>query len=152
MHGYTSIAVGTDGSPTSLVAVRSAASLARAFDADLTVICAHYSANTSLLNTANGEQAKVDIVSVDDAKRVLEVAERIAKEEQAPRVNLQIKSGQPAQVMIDAAQEFGVDLIVVGNKGMRSLAGRVFGNIPGNVAKKAPVDVLLVDTRAEGHD
>ena len=42
MHTYTSIAVGTDGSPTSLVAVRAAASLARVYDAQLTVICAHY--------------------------------------------------------------------------------------------------------------
>ena len=53
---------------------------------------------------------------------------------------------------MEAVGEYGVDLLVVGNKGMRSMAGRIFGNIPGNVAKKAPVDVMLVDTRAEGHD
>ncbi|MCT1414840.1 universal stress protein [Corynebacterium sanguinis] len=152
MHTYSSIAVGTDGSATSLRAVRAAASMARVYDADLTVICAHYSANTSLLNSSNAEQSKVDIVSDDDAARILGMAEDIAREEQAPRINLMAKPGMPANVLLDAVQETGADLLVVGNKGMRTLAGRIFGNIPGDVAKKAPVDVVLVDTRAEGHD
>ena len=152
MHTYSSIAVGTDGSATSLVAVRAAASMARVYDADLTVICAHYSANTSLLNSSNAEQSKVDIVTDDDAARILGMAEDIAREEQAPRINLMAKPGMPANVLLDAVQETGADLLVVGNKGMRTLAGRIFGNIPGDVAKKAPVDVVLVDTRAEGHD
>ena len=51
MHTYTSIAVGTDGSPTSMVAVRAAASLARVYDAKLTIICAHYTASGSMLNS-----------------------------------------------------------------------------------------------------
>ncbi|MCT1412940.1 universal stress protein [Corynebacterium sanguinis] len=152
MHTYSSIAVGTDGSATSLMAVRAAASMARVYDADLTVICAHYSANTSLLNSSNAEQSKVDIVTDDDAARILGMAEDIAREEQAPRINLMAKPGMPANVLLDAVQETGADLLVVGNKGMRTLAGRIFGNIPGDVAKKAPVDVVLVDTRAEGHD
>ena len=122
------------------------------YDADLTVICAHYSANTSLLNSSNAEQSKVDIVTDDDAARILGMAEDIAREEQAPRINLMAKPGMPANVLLDAVQETGADLLVVGNKGMRTLAGRIFGNIPGDVAKKAPVDVVLVDTRAEGHD
>lgn len=151
MHTYTSIAVGTDGSATSLMAVRAAASMARVYDADLTVICAHYSANTSLLNSSNAELSRVDIVADDDADRILETARGIAEEEQAPRINLVAKPGMPAQVLLEAVEEHGVDLLVVGNKGMRSLAGRVFGNVPGSVAKKAPVDVVLVDTRAEGH-
>ncbi|QPK84120.1 universal stress protein [Corynebacterium qintianiae] len=151
MHTYSSIAVGTDGSATSLMAVRAAASMARVYDADLTVICAHYSANTSLLNSSNAELSRVDIVTDDDADRILKSAEAIAKEEQAPRVNLVTKPGMPANVLVEAVQEYGADLLVVGNKGMRSLAGRIFGNIPGDVAKKSPVDVVLVDTRAEGH-
>lgn len=152
MHTYTSIAVGTDGSATSLMAVRAAASLARVYDAGLTIICAHYSANTSLLNSSNAELSKIDIVTDDDAQRVLQTAESIAAEEQAPRIDLVTKSGMPAQVLLETVQDTGADLLVVGNKGMRTLAGRFFGNIPGSVAKKSPVDVVLVDTRAEGHN
>lgn len=152
MHTYTSITVGTDGSATSLMAVRAAASLARVYDAELTVICAHYSANTSLLNSSNAELSKVDIVTDDDAERILQSAHAIAEQEQVSRINLVTKPGMPAQVLLESVQESGSDLLVVGNKGMRTLAGRFFGNIPGSVAKKSPVDVLLVDTRAEGHN
>ena len=49
MHTYKSIAVGTDGSATSMVAGRAAASLARVYGAELTIICAHY---TCLLYTS----------------------------------------------------------------------------------------------------
>ncbi|WKD57751.1 Universal stress protein [Corynebacterium capitovis DSM 44611] len=152
MHTYTSIAVGTDGSPTSLMAVRAAASLARVYGADLTVICAHYTASGSMLNATNAELSQIEIVSDSDAEHILNQAASIAEEEQAPRVTLVAQPGQPASVLVEAAQKFGVDLLVVGNKGMRSLAGRIFGNVGGNVAKKSPVDVLLVDTRAEGHN
>ena len=152
MHTYKSIAVGTDGSPTSLVAVRAAASLARVYDAKLTVICAHYTASGSMLNATNAELSKIDIVTESGAEDILRRAKAIAVEEQAPEINLVSSGGQPANVLLESVKEYSVDLLVDGNKGMRSLAGRVFGNIPGSVAKKAPVDVMLVDTRAEGHD
>ncbi|MHA6602437.1 universal stress protein [Corynebacterium coyleae] len=152
MHTYTSIAVGTDGSPTSMVAVRAAASLARVYDAKLTIICAHYTASGSMLNSTNAELSRVDIVTETNARNILAEAKKIAEEEQAKEVNLVSSGGQPATVLVESVQEYDVDLLVVGNKGMRSMAGRIFGNIPGNVAKKAPVDVMLVDTRSEGHN
>ncbi len=152
MHTYSSIAVGTDGSPTSMVAVRAAASLARVYDAKLTIICAHYTASGSMLNSTNAELSRVDIVTETNARNILAEAKKIAEEEQAKEINLVSSGGQPATVLVESVQEYDVDLLVVGNKGMRSMAGRIFGNIPGNVAKKAPVDVMLVDTRSEGHN
>ncbi|MBC3178671.1 universal stress protein [Corynebacterium lujinxingii] len=152
MHTYNSIAVGTDGSPTSMVAVRAAASLARVYDAKLTIICAHYTASGSMLNSTNAELSRVDIVTKTNAKNILDEAKAIAEEEQATDINLVSSGGQPANVLVESVREYEVDLLVVGNKGMRSMAGRIFGNIPGSVAKKAPVDVMLVDTRSEGHD
>ena len=58
MHTYNSIAVGTDGSATSMVAVRAAASLARVYGAELTIICAHYTASGSMLNSTNAELSR----------------------------------------------------------------------------------------------
>lgn len=87
-----------------------------------------------------------------NARNILAEAKKIAEEEQAKEINLVSSGGQPATVLVESVQEYDVDLLVVGNKGMRSMAGRIFGNIPGNVAKKAPVDVMLVDTRSEGHN
>lgn len=149
MFSYSSIAVGTDGSPSSFEAVRTAASLARVYGARLIIVCAHYSASGSVLNSTNRELTRVDVVTETASQEILERARRVAEEEQAHQINVVSRGGQPAAVLLSAVQEFEVDLLVVGNKGMRSLAGRVFGNVPGNVAKKAPVDVMLVDTQAE---
>ena len=71
MHTYKSIAVGTDGSATSMVAVRAAASLARVYGAELTIICAHYTASGSMLNSTNAELSRVDIVTVLDGNTVV---------------------------------------------------------------------------------
>ena len=105
-----------------------------------------------MLNATNAELSKIDIVTKSGAEDILRRAKAIAVEEEAPEINLVSSGGQPANVLLESVKKYSVDLLVVGNKGMRSLAGRIFGNIPGNVAKKAPVDVMLVDTRAEGHD
>ena len=121
MHTYKSIAVGTDGSATSMVAVRAAASLARVYGAELTIICAHYTASGSMLNSTNAELSRVDIVTATNAREILRKADEIAKEEQAEKINLVSKGGQPANVLVEAVGEYGVDLLVVGNKGMRSM-------------------------------
>lgn len=146
MYTYSSIAVGTDGSPTSLRAVRAAASLARVYNAKLTIICAHYSATGSMLNNTNNELRQLDIVTETGSREILARAKAIAEEEQAPDISVVSSGGNPANVLVNSVTEHNVDLLVVGNKGMRSMAGRIFGNVPGSVAKKAPVDVMLVDT------
>lgn len=147
MHSYSSVAVGTDGTPRSMVAVRAAASLARVYGAKLTIICAHYSASGSVLNSTNAELTGANTITETESQEILTRAEAVAKEEQAGEVELISRAGKPANVLIEAVTEIGADLLVVGNKGMHSLAGRVFGTVPGNVAVKARVDVMLVDTR-----
>ena len=149
MHSYSSVAVGTDGTPRSMAAVRAAASLARVYGAKLTIICAHYSASGSVLNSTNAELTGANTITETESQEILARAEAVAEKEQAGEVELISRAGKPANVLIEAVAEIGADLLVVGNKGMHSLAGRVFGTVPGNVAVKARVDVMLVDTRAE---
>ena len=38
------------------------------------------------------------------------------------------------------------DLLVVGNKGLNTLSGRLLGSVPADAARKAAVDVLIVHT------
>ena len=38
------------------------------------------------------------------------------------------------------------DLLVVGNKGLNSIAGRILGSVPLDVARHAGIDVLIVHT------
>ena len=38
------------------------------------------------------------------------------------------------------------DLLVVGNRGLNSIAGRLLGSVPADVARKSACDVLIVHT------
>ena len=43
-------------------------------------------------------------------------------------------------------------LIVVGNRGMGALAGHLLGSVPGDIAHRAPCDVLIVQTEQVARD
>jgi len=54
----------------------------------------------------------------------------------------------PVHALVDLAEQVNADLLVVGNVGLdtrSALVGRVF-SIPGGIATKATVDVLIVHT------
>jgi nucleotide-binding universal stress UspA family protein len=56
-----------------------------------------------------------------------------------------VVSGNPAEQIVAVAEEQHVDLIVVGNKGMRGVK-RVLGSVPNAVAHSASCSVLIVAT------
>lgn len=54
--------------------------------------------------------------------------------------------GDPVPNLLKAARKRGAGLIVVGNRGLNTLTGRILGSVPAEVARKADVDVLIVHT------
>ena len=54
--------------------------------------------------------------------------------------------GAPVEALVDLANEVGADLLVVGNVGLNTIAGRLLGSVPANVARKSKTDVLIVHT------
>lgn len=148
MFSYETIVVGTDGSDTSHVAVRHAASLARAYEATLVIVCAYYGNTGSLLNSPNRDVSTLPVVSESRANEYLAEAEGIATEEGARDIKLQRRSATPVNALVEAVDETSADVLVIGNKGLNSLTGRVFGNIPTEVARRSKVDVVLVNTES----
>ncbi|AGS34737.1 universal stress protein [Corynebacterium maris DSM 45190] len=147
MFSYRTIVVGTDGSDTSLKAVRHAASLARVYDAALIVVSAYHGDSGSLLiSSPTSDTSTLPVVSEGRAAEYLDEARRVAEEEGAPTIELQHRDGAPVNELIAAVEENEADLLVVGNKGVNSLAGRLFGNIPTETARRSDVDVVLVHT------
>ena len=55
-------------------------------------------------------------------------------------------SGDPAEMLVETAEDTGADLIVVGSKGMASATRFVLGNVPNKVSHHAPCDVMIVHT------
>ena len=54
--------------------------------------------------------------------------------------------GAAVGALLHLAEEVNADLLVVGNLGMSSVAGRLLGSVPDTVARKAKVDILIVHT------
>jgi nucleotide-binding universal stress UspA family protein len=55
-------------------------------------------------------------------------------------------SGDPVKSLISAIDEHHADLLVVGNRGLNTLAGRLLGSVPSDVSRHARCDVLIVHT------
>ena len=68
----------------------------------------------------------------------------------ATKVETLAVEGDPVDVLAKTVQDRGVDLLVVGNRGLNSLAGRLLGSVPANISHKAACDVLIVHTTGRG--
>jgi nucleotide-binding universal stress UspA family protein len=56
------------------------------------------------------------------------------------------RKGDPADAIIDLAEELGIDLIVVGNKGLSGARRFLLGSVSNKVSHHAPCSVLIVHT------
>jgi len=145
---YRNVVVGTDGSETAELAVRHAAELAKAFGARLTVVTA-FVANPEE-EAQRVEEAPPDvrwaITDANSADERARQARRIARDMGVDDVVLRVDSGDPASLLIDAADDASGDVIVVGSKGMTSAKRFVLGSVPNKVSHHAPCDVVIVHT------
>ncbi len=56
------------------------------------------------------------------------------------------REGDPADAILDVAEEKGADLIVVGNKGMTGAKRFLLGSVPNKVSHHAPCSVMIIRT------
>ena len=54
--------------------------------------------------------------------------------------------GQAGRHAAQGGRGGGADLLVVGNRGLNTLAGRIIGSVPLDVVRHTPIDVLIVHT------
>jgi nucleotide-binding universal stress UspA family protein len=146
---YGSIVVGTDGSDTAKEAVRQATELAKAVGASIMLVSAYEPVPESRLRherTEVPEDVSWMVNPREDVQAVLDgEAERI-KESGIPEVETFAREGDPADAILDVAEEKGADLIVVGNKGMTGARRFLLGSVPNKVSHHAPCNVMIVRT------
>lgn len=140
------VLVGTDGSPTATLAVRRAATLAKLFGAELRVLTAHQEASRAGLWVATPPDQKWLAVASAVAEETAEKAAGVARELGVAEVTPKSVSSDPADGLLDEAEAWKADLIVVGSVGMQSRSRFILGSVPNKVAHHAPCDVLIVDT------
>jgi nucleotide-binding universal stress UspA family protein len=75
-----------------------------------------------------------------------ELVERVAKQlrEAGFKVNTAVEIGDVRMCIIDAAAEWGADLIVVGSHGQRGIRGFLLGSVAESVARHAKCSVEIV--------
>ena len=140
---YSSIVVGTDGSPTAEIALGKGIELARLSGATLHVVSAYEPSPARV--TGGAPAAEFSVGSDFRADAVLQRAlgqaggADIDVQQHAPK-------GSAADALLTIAKEQGADLIVIGSVGMQG-ARRVLGSVPNKVSHQAPCDVLIVQTR-----
>ena len=148
MSAYRTIVVGTDGSATSLSAVDRAAAVAADTNAELVIVCAYTPASRK--DTAEAEDALKDeaylVVGWTPAEETLRTAEERAAAAGARKIRTIAVDGLPVDVLRKAVGDTGADLLVVGNRGLNTLSGRLLGSVPSDVARRVGVDVLIVHT------
>jgi len=140
----TQILVGTDGSPTADVAVARAGEAARAAGARLHVV----TAIDGPARLQDERELPRDLAWAATPGRRADAVLRRAATLVGPGVEVELHSrpGDPADVLVDLAEELGADLIVVGNKGMHGVGGYVRPTVPNRVSHRARCDVLIVAT------
>ena len=145
---FRSIVVGTDGSETAKKAVAAAVDLAREIGASLDIVSAYEPVPQSRLR-AESRQAPEDLQWMINPREDVEATLRDAAEdieEAGIRVETFAREGDPADAILDVAEERGADLIIVGNKGMTGARRFLLGSVPNKVSHHAPCSVLIIRT------
>jgi nucleotide-binding universal stress UspA family protein len=145
---FTRIVVGTDGSETAGEAVHQAVDMAKALGAQLNIVSAYAPVPE---RRVKGEQSAAppdvqhQIGPREDVNLVLEAA---AAEARKAGIEVQTHpvEADPADAILNVAEEVKADLIVVGNKGMTGARRYLMGSVPNNVSHHAPCSVIIVRT------
>ena len=166
MGSYQTVIVGTDGSESSFRAVDKAAAVAKDAGATLVIACAFNAArgeseqSGTMRSTWKGarpsasEDRARDVLGDESykvtgstpAESVLQDAADRAHAGGVKSVETTAVPGDPVDVLVELIGKHSADLIVVGNRGLNSLAGRLLGSVPANVSHRSPCDVLIVHT------
>jgi nucleotide-binding universal stress UspA family protein len=145
---FSSIVVGTDGSSTAQEAVRHAAQLAKSLDAKVFIVSAYEPVSEGQM-ARESHQIPADLQWMVNAREEVEDAlEQSAESLQHDGIGVETiaRQGDPADAILDVAEEKGADLIVIGNKGMTGAKRFLLGSVPNKISHHAPCSVMIVRT------
>jgi nucleotide-binding universal stress UspA family protein len=145
---FRSIVVGTDGSDTARKAVDEAIDLAKTVGATVCLVSAYEPVPQARLRE-EAKQTPADLQWMvnprEEVDSTLSDAADVVRDAGLD-VETFAREGDPADAILDVAEERGADLIVVGNKGMTGARRFLLGSVPNKVSHHAPCSVLIVRT------
>ena len=149
-HAYRTVVVGTDGSESSLRAVARAGSLAGACGATLVIACAYLPTEADEREVARAQDVLGDeayqVVGSHPAEDTVRTAAERAASAGAREVRTVAVQGSPVETLLDVVRRENADLLVVGNRGLNGIKGRLLGSVPADATRRSQCDVLVVHT------
>jgi nucleotide-binding universal stress UspA family protein len=145
---FDRIVVGTDGSDTATEAVRQAIELAKLSGGKLNVVAAFEPIPQTRLREEQAElpgDVSHTVGPREDVNVALDAAVGQAKQDGVDAEGFP-REGDPADAILDVAEETNADLIVVGNKGMTGAKRFLLGSVPNKISHHAPCSVLIIRT------
>jgi nucleotide-binding universal stress UspA family protein len=133
------IVLGYDGSDGSKAALRVAVTVAKAFDAPLTVVFGYEP------NPMGGETAdyKKKLQKIGDDMLAVAVTEAKALDSSVS-VEAIVAPLRPVESLLEASLERHARVIVVGGSGERPIVGAILGSVPHKLLHRSTVPVLVV--------
>ena len=145
---FDRIVVGTDGSETANEAVRQATELAKAVGSSIDLVSA-YEPDSSARLREEAQQVPKDMEWMVNPREDVDATLKAAAEQiekAGVEVHTHAREGDPADAILDVAEERKTDLIIVGNKGMTGAKRFLLGSVPNKVSHHAPCSVLIIRT------
>ncbi|OBK71231.1 universal stress protein [Mycobacterium sp. 1274761.0] len=160
MNGYRTVVVGTDGSESSMRAVERAGEVAAQESAKLIIATAHIESvekgswSRAPAHDHVSDPRAADVLGTEGymlhgsapVYSILREAHDKAKNAGAQDIEERAIPGAPVPALVKLVKEVNADLLVVGDVGLDSVAGRLLGSVPAEVARKARIDILIVHT------
>ena len=145
---FRSIVVGTDGSETARQAVREAMELAAAVGARIDLVSAYEPVSDQRLREERREAPEDVAWAVNPREDVDSTLDEAAESLRSAGVEVETfaRQGDPADAILDVAEERTADLIIVGNKGMTGAKRFLLGSVPNKVSHHAPCSVMIIRT------
>ena len=137
---FKKVLIGYDGFEGSLLALEKGLVLAETLGAEVLV-----------LSVAGIPDYAETISEIEEAKEqalkyygeILKDVERISKDKNI-NVKTMIKYGKPAEVIVEVAEEMGIDLIILGPSKYSYVRRRILGSTADKVVEKASCSVLIM--------
>ena len=137
------VMVATDRSQTAERAVRWAARMAERYGAELHLVQVLSPENPPGTEGGAAEASRAGYA----AQELTKLAEELAGARGRARV---VMDTDPANAIVQAAEDAGVDTLVVGNAGMSGRKEFLLENVPNRVSHNATCTVVIVQTHADG--
>jgi len=141
---FDRILVGYDGSDNAQRALSRAIQVAKQSNAELRIVVVADTMSYAAYASGGGMYKRYNEQTKTNAQNLASAALDTAKAAGLKEVYASDEEGQPADMILTLANEYKVNLIVVGRRGVRGLRRFLMGSVSTAVINHAKCDVLVV--------